>query len=321
MVAAFAGNVALAALKAVAAAATGSAAMLAETFHSIADTGNQGLLFLGMRLGKRRPNHRHPFGYGRAVYFWGFVVSVMLFSLGGAFSIWEGVRKVLHPSEPAESAVWAYGVLAGGFLFEAVSLAIALRALARVKGHRTLREYWRDNRDSTVPTVVLEDSAALISLVFAAVGVWLTQQTGNAWWDAGASGAIGVVLIGVAVLLAAENYSLIIGEAAPRHTEAAIRRVVSADEAVSRLVDLRTLHIGPERVLVALGVAFASDLSVAEVEAAVRRLEAAIMRVLGDRTNRALIVIEPMQGDSHESHAARRHEPGKDLRAHLRQGR
>lgn len=321
VMAALAGNLALAGLKGIAAAVTGSAAMLAETLHSIADTGNQVLLTVGMRLGQRRPDRRHPFGYGRAAYFWGFVVSVMLFSLGGAFSIWEGVRKVLHPSEPAGSAAWAYGVLVGAVVFEAVSLAIGLRALAQAKGDRTLAQYWRDNRDSTLPTVVLEDSAALISLGIAAAGIWLTQHTGNPLWDAYASGVIGLLLIGIALLLAAENYSLLIGEPVPRATEAAIRRVVRADATVRRVVELRTIHIGPHHVAVALGVQFDPHLTVPEVERAVARLEAAITGILGDRTDRALIVIEPTQGERHEDDAALRHEPREDLRAHLRQGR
>ena len=293
VIAALAGNVALAALKGVAAAFTGSAAMLAETFHSLADTGNQVLLFLGMRIGQRPPDRQHPFGYGRAVYFWGFVVSVMLFSLGGAFSIWEGVRKTLHPSAPEGSAAWAYGVLAGGFFFEAVSLVISVNALRRVKGRLTLRQYWIENRDSTLPTVVLEDSAAIVSLGLAGGGIWLSRHTGSPLWDAGASAAIGLLLIAVAALLAAENYSLLIGEPAPRRIEAAIHRLVTADSAVDQLVDLRTMHIGPRQIVVALGIHFDHALSVQEIEKAIRRLEDGITRLLGDRTSAALVTIEP----------------------------
>jgi cation diffusion facilitator family transporter len=320
VMAALAGNVALAGFKGVAAAATGSAAMLAETLHSVADTGNQVLLLLGMRLSRRRPDRWHPFGYGRAVYFWGFVVSVMLFTLGGAFSIWEGVEKWRYPTEQ-RSMAWAYGVLAGGFLFESGSLLISLRAVRREQGHRSLRQYWRDNRDSTLPTVVLEDTAALVSLGFAAVGIWLAHWTGNPVWDAGASVAIGVVLIAVAAVLAAENYSLLLGESAPREVVAAIERAVREDRAVRRLVDLRTIHIGPRRVVVTAGVRFARKLTVADIETAVRRLEDAITGVLGDRTDRALITIEPTQGEDHEDDAARRRPAREDLRAHLRQGR
>jgi cation diffusion facilitator family transporter len=293
VIAALAGNVALAALKSVAAALTGSAAMLAETFHSLADTGNQVLLFIGMRIGQRPPDRQHPFGYGRAVYFWGFVVSVMLFSLGGAFSIWEGVRKTLHPSAHEGSAAWAYGVLAGGFFFEAASLVISLNALRRAKGRLTLRQYWIENRDSTLPTVVLEDSAAIVSLGLAGAGIWLSRHTGSPLWDAGASAAIGLLLIAVAALLAAENYSLLIGEPAPRRIEAAIHRLVTADSAVDQLVDLRTMHIGPRQIVVALGIHFGHALSVQDIEKAIRRLEDGITRLLGDRTSAALVTIEP----------------------------
>jgi cation diffusion facilitator family transporter len=293
VIAALAGNVALAVLKGVAAAFTGSAAMLAETFHSIADSGNQVLLFLGMHIGQRPPDRQHPFGYGRAVYFWGFVVSVMLFTLGGAFSIWEGVRKILHPFAHEGSAAWAYGVLAGGFVFEAISLGISLHSLRKAKGPRTLRQYWIESRDSTLPTVVLEDTAAILSLGLAAAGIWLSQHTGNAFWDAGASAAIGFLLVGVAALLAAENYSLLIGEPAPRRTETAIRRIVGEDEAVERLVELRTMHIGPHQIVVALGVHFKSGLSVPEVEKAIRRIEDAITGLLGERTSPTLITVEP----------------------------
>jgi len=293
VIAALAGNVALAVLKGVAAAFTGSAAMLAETFHSLADTGNQVLLFLGMRIGQRPPDRRHPFGYGRAVYFWGFVVSVMLFTLGGAFSIWEGVRKTLHPFAHEGSAAWAYGVLAGGFVFEAISLGISLHSLRKAKGPRTLRQYWIESRDSTLPTVVLEDTAAIVSLGLAGGGIWLSRQTANPFWDAGASAAIGFLLIGVAALLAAENYSLLIGEPAPRRTESAIRRIVGEDQAVDRLVELRTMHIGPHQIVVALGVHFKPGLTVTEVEKAIRRIEDAITGLLPERTSPTLITVEP----------------------------
>ena len=293
VMAALLGNGALAVLKGVAAASTGSAAMLAETFHSIADTGNQALLFLGMRLGERRPDRRHPFGYGKDIYFWAFVVAVILFSLGGAFSIWEAVRKYLHPGEhEAEGLFWAYGVLAGGFVFESISLGIAIYALIKVKGHRTLREYWRDNRDPTLPTVVLEDSAALLSLLIAAAGIALAHATGNVLWDAAASATIGVLLVAIAAVLAVENYSLLIGEAAPEAVEATIRRLLTDDADVSDVVDLRTMHIGPHDILIVAGVQFHRDLAVPGIEAAITRLQHTVKRALEESTNAQLIVIE-----------------------------
>jgi len=292
VIAAFAGNAALAVLKGMAAGFTGSAAMLAETFHSVADTGNQVLLFLGMRLAKRPPDARHPFGHGRDVYFWAFVVAVMLFTVGGAFSIWEGVRRLLHPIEQASSA-WAWGVLGGGFVFEALSFTVAFRSLSQVRAGRGLAEYWRDSRDPTLVTVLLEDTAALISLLLAATGLTLSHMTGRAIWDSTASLVIGCVLLVVAGILALENYSLLLGEAAPPRLEREIRRLVQADAAVVGLQALRSMALGPHEFLVALEVVFARDLGTTEIEAAVRRLERAIIGALRGGTRRALVVIEP----------------------------
>lgn len=290
--AAFLGNAALAVLKGVAASLTGSAAMLAETFHSVADTGNQALLFLGLRLAKRPPDAHHPFGHGRDVYFWAFVVSMMLFTVGGAFSIWEGVHRFRAPVLGASPA-WAFGVLAGGFVFEGASLVVAFRALGAARGGRPLGEFWRDTRDPTLLTVVLEDTAALISLAVAALGLALSLATGDTSWDAGASVVIGGVLLAVAVVLALENYSLLLGEAAPPTVEREIRQVVEADRAVQGLRALRTMALGPEEFLVVLEIVFARDLETADVEAAVRRLETAVIDAARGGTRRALVVIEP----------------------------
>src|SRR6266498_1613022 len=285
VMAALFGNAALAVMKGVAAASTGSAAMLAETFHSVADTGNQALLFLGMRSSQRPPDRIHGFGHGKDVYFWAFVVSLMLFSLGGAFSIWEGVHKLLGGGEHRGPAWWSYAVLAAGFVFESISLCVALRPLRKAMGRKSLRGYWRDNRDPTLPTVVLEDTAA--------PGIWLSHVTGSLVWDAGASALIGLLLVGVAVVLALENHSLLIGEAAPATVEARIRRLVRDDEDVVDVIDLRTMHMGPEDILVALGVTFRPPLTTAQIEAAVVRLQSAISKTLDGATNDSLILIEP----------------------------
>ena len=292
VVAALLGNAALALLKGVAAAATGSAAMLAETFHSIADTGNQVLLLVGMRWARRPADAIHPFGHGKNVYFWSFVVSMLLFTIGGAFSIWEAVRHWLHPAEKAPT-LWAYGVLAGSFVFESISLGVGVHGLRRAAGRRSLREYWRDNRDPTLITVLLEDSAALISLVIAATGIWLAEATGNGRWDAAASAVIGTLLLVVAIVLAAESHSLLLGERAPVWVERAIREVVATDPAALRLVELHTMSLGPHRVLAALGVAFPRDLPAAGVAEAVERLQQRVIERLDGITDRRLVVIEP----------------------------
>jgi len=293
VMAALLGNAALAAMKGVAAVSTGSAAMVAETFHSVADTGNQVLLFLGLRLSERPPDRAHGFGHGRDVYFWAFVVSLMLFSLGGAFSIWEGVRKLLHGGPHEGSRWWSYAVLVGAFVFESSSLVVAWRALASARGRKSLRGFWRDNRDPTVPTVVFEDAAALVSLGIAGLGIWLSEVTGAIRWDAVASMAIGTLLVGVAVVLALENYSLLLGEAAPAAVEARIRRFVREDDDVLDVVDLRTMHMGPREILVALGVHFRPHLTTSQIEVAVARLQTTIRKALGGATNADLILIEP----------------------------
>jgi cation diffusion facilitator family transporter len=294
VVAAFLGNAALATLKAVGAVATGSAAMLAETFHSIADTGNQALLFLGMHLARRPPDRVHPFGHGKNVYFWAFVVSLMLFTVGGASSIWEAIRKFSHPVAQQRSA-WAYAVLGGAFVFEAVSLTIALHSLRRATGARPLGQYWRETRDPTLLTVLFEDSAALVSLVIAGAGVWLTERTGNPVWDSAASAGIGVLLLGVATMLAFENYSLLIGESAPEPVEAEIRvAVTTADAGVVDLAALQTMHLGPRSVLVIARVRFRDDMAAPAIQAAVARLHRAIDGVLQKTTRARFIAIEPV---------------------------
>jgi cation diffusion facilitator family transporter len=298
------GNGALAVLKGVAAAVTGSASMLAETFHSIADTGNQALLFLGMRLGRHPPDAQHPFGHGKNVYFWAFVVSVMLFTLGGAFSIWEGVRHYLHPGGGEESLAWAYGVIAGGIVFEVISFGVALRSLWKAKGSRSVRDYWRDTRDPTLITVVCEDAAALTSLVIAGAGITLGRLTGNVVWDALASGVIGVILLGVAVFLAFESYSLLLGETAPPHVERTIDRIVEEERGVRAVRDLRTMHLGPQALLMVIAVELVPGLDTAGVTSTIARLHARLGEAFGEMTNPRLIVIEPAPAGERPRQAA-----------------
>jgi len=296
VIAALLGNLALALCKALAAAITGSAAMLAETFHSAADTGNQILLFVGLRLGQRPPDAEHPFGHGKNVYFWAFVVSVMLFSLGGAFSIWEGIHKLRTPG-PTQSPAWAFGVLAAAFVFESISLGVAVRGLQRARSGRSLREYVVDNRDPTILTVALEDASALLSIVLAAGGLALAEVTGRVTWDAVASIAIGLVLVIVAVGLALENHSLLMGESAPR---AVLERILAAarrDPAVAGIEGLRTMHLGPAALLVVLDVDFRDELSAHDVEIATERLREAVAEAAGEAGRRRLVVIEPRRRD------------------------
>jgi cation diffusion facilitator family transporter len=304
VVVALTGNAALAVLKGIAAAVTGSVAMLAESLHSIADTGNQILLFLGLRLADRPPDRAHPFGHGKNVYFWAFVVSMLLFSVGGAFAIWEAARKILQPGVHTASLRLTYGVLGAGFVFEFASFVIAYRSLQHEKGAATFVEYWRDTRDPTVLTVLLEDSAALSSLVVAAVGIGLHHVTGDPLWDALASGVIGLILIGVAVVLAFETYSLLIGEAAPADVEAKMLDAVIADQAVTGIVGLYTMHVGPRAILVVFEVRFRRDLTIPALEAAVRRIQDAVREAVAGATRARLVVIEPAPGDEAVGRAA-----------------
>jgi cation diffusion facilitator family transporter len=300
--AALAGNGALAILKGATAFVTGSAAMLAETLHSIADTGNQVLLLIGMRLSRRPPDEEHPFGHGMNTYFWAFVVSAMLFTLGGAFSIWEAVHKLRTPSEHVGTPA-AFFVLGGAFVFEAMSLGVAIHSAHGVRRGTPWLRFLRKTRDPTLPTVLLEDSAAMLSIIVAAVGLGLAHATGAAHWDALASGAIGLILIAVATFLAYENYSLLIGETATPEQEAEIRARLAADPAVRELVSLHTMHLGPDSVLVAARVWFRAELTSRQIEDAVRHLEDTVREALPG-TWRRMILIEPARPETVSARAA-----------------
>ena len=300
MTAALAGNAALAILKTIAALVTGSAGMLAESFHSMADTGNQVLLLVGLRLSRRPPDALHPFGHGRDVYFWAFVVAMLLFSVGGAFSVWESIGKLRHPASHQRFTV-AYIVLAFAFVFEAGSLTVAWRSWRRVTRQRSLWSFLRDARDPTLPTVVLEDTAALTSIAIAASGLLLSQITGEPAWDAVASGIIGLILIAVAVFLAFENYSLLIGEAVAPELHARLRGVIEEDGDVAALADLRTMHLGPETIAVIVEAEFREG---ADIPDAVARLEGELAQVLEGRTSPRLIAIEPRPKVERRSGAA-----------------
>ena len=291
VLAALLGNLALAILKGVSAALTGSAAMLAETFHSCADTGNQALLFVGMRMARRPPDEDHPFGHGMNVYFWSFVVSMMLFTLGGAFSIWEGLRKVMRPGE-SQPMGWAFAVLAGAFVFESISLYVAVRSLRERQGGRSLRAFVAENRDPTLLTVLFEDTSALLSLVLAGAGLALSALTGRMLWDGAASLAIGLLLVTVAVVLAVENHSLLVGESAPRDVRERIVGAARADAAVARVLGVRTMHLGPEALLIVLQVDFHDTLAAAGVEHATGRLREAVAEAAGEAGKRRLVVVE-----------------------------
>lgn len=229
--------------KGTAAFITGSSAMLAESIHSAADCGNQVLLLFGMKDAKRTADSRHPLGYGRAVYFWAFLVAVLLFTLGGLFSIYEGWHK-LHQPEPMSNAGIAIGVLVVAIFLEAFSLAGCIREIRKVSGNRTLWQFFRTSRNSELIVVLGEDIAALAGLAFALVAIGVAVFTGNPVYDAIGSMAVGLLLVVVAVLLSVEIKAMIIGESAEAETREAIRRFLAARPEVAELYNVLTLQLG-----------------------------------------------------------------------------
>ena len=290
IVAALAANLGIAILKFVAFVVTHSSSMLSESIHSVADTGNQGLLLIGRARARRPADEQHPFGYGSLRYFYAFIVAFVLFSLGGVFSIYEGVDKLRHPHE-VESAVWAIGVLLGSMVMEGLSFRTALREAGEV---RPAGESWwqfiRHTKSPDLPVVLLEDSAALVGLVIALLGVIVADVTGNGRWDGVGSLGIGFLLVGVAVVLVIEMGSLLLGEAARPEVVERIRRTIDAFPPVSRCIHLRTEHLGPDEIVVAAKVEFDPDLTVAELARAIDALEVEIRRTEPRAT---LIFVEP----------------------------
>jgi cation diffusion facilitator family transporter len=288
--AAFLANLGIAIAKFVGFFVTGAASMLAEAIHSVADTGNQGLLFLGGKRATKTPSEDHPFGFGRERYFWSFVVSVMLFSLGGLFALFEGEEKLRHPHE-LESAWWAIGILSLAVLLEGFSLRTAHREASHVRDAG--QSWWRFIREAKIPelpVVLLEDVGALLGLAFALAGVVLAEVTGNARFDAAGSLAIGVLLVVLATVLAVEMKSFLIGEAASPEQRKAIRSALEGSPPVRRVIHMRTEHLGPDEILVGAKVEFDHDLSFAEVAQAIDDAEAAVRAVVPAAT---VIYVEP----------------------------
>ena len=251
---------------------TSSTSMLAESIHSLADTGNQGLLFLGGRAARQAPDTEHPFGYGHVRYFWAFVVALVLFSLGGLFSIFEGIEKLYAPVE-LESPAWALGILGVAVVLESLSLRTAVREARPLLGGASWWGFIRRSKSPELPVVLLEDTGALIGLMFAVVGVSLSALTGDPRWDALGSLAIGILLVAIAWVLTVETKSLLIGEAAaPRQVEA-ITRALAASVEVQRVIHLRTQHVGPDEILVAAKVAYPGHLSMRSLASAIDEAE------------------------------------------------
>jgi cation diffusion facilitator family transporter len=280
IIAALLANLGIAVAKFVAFVVTGASSMLAEAIHSVADSGNQVLLLVGGRRAKRVATPEHPFGYGRDRYIYAFIVSIVLFSVGGLFAVYEGVHKLLHPEE-LESAAWAIGVLLVAVVLEGFSLRTAVKETGEVKSPR--ESYWRFIRTARapeLPVVLLEDTAALLGLVLALLGVGLAALTGNGVYDGLGTVAIGLLLLVVAVILAAETKSLLLGESATPEDQRKIVAALEGGPSPVSVIHMKTMHLGPDEVLVAAKIAVQRGETAEEIaqhiDDAERRIRAAV---------------------------------------------
>src|ERR687883_2053121 len=291
-------------LKFVAAGITGSSGMMAEALHSLADTTNQVFLLFGLRFYKRPASEKHPFGYGKERFFWSFIAAIFIFGVGATYALYEGYQKIWHPHAP-EHLNWAYWVLGISFVLEAASIAVALKQEMDEAKHEGLsfREYLRESKDPTAKTVLFEDSAALVGILIAAAGLYLSEHRagprGGAYWDGVASIAIGGVLAVVAFALARSSRGLLLGEAATEKAREAIRRAILSHPNVCEVVELLTMHLAPKQILINAHVNFRDELETDDIEQTINEIERSIKRA------------EPMV-DMIFLETARQGEPGPD---------
>ena len=270
--AALAGNGLIAILKFGAAAFTGSSAMLSEGIHSVVDCGNQGLILFGLKRAQRPPDAQHPFGYGMELYFWAFVVAILIFAVGAGVSFYEGIERLLHP-HPIESPHINYIVLTLALVFESFAWWVAYKEFQRTRGNRSWFEAVRHSKDPTVFTVLFEDTAAMLGILIAMLGVASAHLLGVTWADGAASMMIGVVLAATAVLLAIECKGLLIGEAADRKVVEGIRATFASDARIARVNEVLTMHMGPTDILLAASVDFVDSLDSVGVERCITDFE------------------------------------------------
>lgn len=276
-------NALIAVMKLAAAFITGSSGMMAEALHSIADTTNQVFLLLGLRFYQRPASKKHPFGYGKERFFWSFIAAIFIFGVGSTYAIYEGVVKLNHPHAP-ENLFWAYLVLGLSFLLEAGSISLAI--YQEVKEARAERlsfiQYLRESKDPTAKTVLFEDSAALLGILIAAAGLYLTEHHagpgGGAYWDGLASILIGVVLAIVAFALARTSRALLLGEAASAKTVKAIRAAIESHPNVIKVVEILTMHLAPKQILINAHVNLRNDLVTDDIEKTNEEIESLIMK-------------------------------------------
>jgi len=280
---------------------TGSSSMLAEGIHSVADTINQGLLLLGGHRSRKGATAQHPFGYGRERYFWAFVVSLILFTLGGLFAVFEGISKLIEGGHGIENVGWALGILIFGMLLEGYSFRTAVKESSLLKGRSGWWQFIRHSRNPELPVVLLEDFGALVGLLLALIGISLSAVTGNSRWDAYGTIAIGVLLLAIAIVLVIEMKSLLIGESAREPVRRSIVDAIERTDHVERVIHMRTQHIGPEELLVAAKVEFDQRLDSENLTDVIDRVEANV-RDVAPIAN--LIYIEPDFHDPNHPEAA-----------------
>lgn len=293
--AAMAANVAIGIAKFTGAYISGSSAMLSEGIHSVVDSLNEVLLLYGLKQSEAGPDEQYPLGRGQELYFWSLMVAVLIFALGGGVSIIQGVRG-LQSAEISSNPIVSYCVLGSAAVFEGAALTVSIRQFKKAQSNANMG-LWKAIRVSKDPSsfiVIVEDSAALVGLLIAFTGVWLSETTGNPFYDAIASIAIGGLLTIVATALVAKTKGLLVGESASPETRESIKTIVRSDEAVSDFEAPITLHFGPEDIMLALNIEFRDELSANEIEAAVRRIEKAIR---GTHTEVKRIFIEAASVD------------------------
>ena len=275
IIAALIGNAAISITKFFAAFTTGSSAMLSEGIHSLVDTGNQILLLYGLKQAKKPADEEFPFGHGKEIYFWSFVVAILIFAVGSGVSIYEGILHVIHPAEIKNPMV-NYIVLSLALIFEGGAWYFAFKEFGKVKGKRGYIEAVQRGKDPSMFVVLFEDSAAMLGLLIALLGIWLTQVTGIAIFDGIASILIGLILGGTAIWLAVETKGLLIGEGANKEVIDSIRRIAEAFEEVEKVNELLTMHMGPEFILVNISIRFKRGQLTRQLETVIQELDSAI---------------------------------------------
>lgn len=287
--AALAANIGIAISKFVAFAFTGSSSMLTEAIHSVADSGNQVLLLVGSRRAKAAPDVKHQFGYGRRRYVYGFMVAIVLFLIGGLFSLYEGFHKFQHPEDLSDAWI-AFLVLFVAIALEGFSFRTAVREANKARGRRSMLQFVRDVRQPELPVILLEDLGALTGLVFALGGVTAAVLTGDGRWDGIGAMAVGTLLVVIAVFLAFEMASMLVGESALPEDDAAIRSALEDSPLVDRVIHLRTLHVGPDELLVAAKIAIGSDETGAQIAAGIDSAERSLRAAVPSAT---YVFLEP----------------------------